>query len=216
MQWNRGEEPVEGQNCLVRLGKWKLVNYVNAGSLEEPPRWEPEVFDLNRDPYEQADYSSVAPKQLAQLSAIYQLWLMDMREDLSNRSLSRTPIQIGGSGAERVVLTRQDWTRSQGGGWGKNGSWKVLFTEDAEESEAWKVRVLFPRGVTPKHVKLGINSGSWTYITYDGEIKEGVREVTIEGVDMGWLPGQAATVDCRLIGVDGDEEVGPHQLIFFR
>jgi hypothetical protein len=98
----------------------------------------------------------------------------------------------------------------------------VLFTEDededAEESEPWKpwkVRVLFPRGVTPKHVKLGINSGVWTYVTFDGEIEEGAREVTIEGVDGIWFPGQPATVDCRLIDVDG-AEVGPHQLIFSR
>ena len=216
MQWNRGEAPVEGQNCFVRLGNWKLVNYVNAGPLSEPPRWDPEVFDLDKDPYEQSDYSNVAPKEAKQLSAIYQLWFMDVAEEIPNRSLSRTPIQIGGEGARRVVLTRQDWTRNQGGGWGKNGYWKVLFAEDeAEESEPWKVRVLFPRGVTPKHVKLGINSGVWTYVTYDGEIKEGAREVTIEGVDGIWFPGKPATIDCRLIGVDG-VELGPHQLIFSR
>jgi arylsulfatase A-like enzyme len=213
MQWNRGPEPIEGQNCFVRLGRWKLVNYVNAGALEEAPRWDPEVFDLDRDPYEQANYSTVAPKELKQLSAIYQLWFMDMVEEVPRRLYSRTPIQIGGDGAERVVLTRQDWTRSKGSGWGKNGSWKVLFAENSEESEPWKVRVLFPRGVTPKHVKLGINSGVWTYVSYDGEIEEGAREVTIEGVDGIWFPGQAATVDCRLIGVDG-VELGPHQLIF--
>jgi arylsulfatase A-like enzyme len=216
MQWNRGAAPVEGQNCFVRLGKWKLVNYVNAGSRSEPPRWDPEVFDLDKDPYEQADYSTVAPKQAEQLGAIYQLWFMDVAEEIPNRSLSRTPIQIGGEGARRVVLTRQDWTRNQGGGWGKNGYWKVLFAEDeAEESEPWKVRVLFPRGVTPKHVKLGINSGVWTYVTYDGEIKEGAREVTIEGVYGIWFPGKPATIDCRLIGVDG-VELGPHQVIFSR
>jgi len=217
MQWNRGEAPIEGQNCFVRLGKWKLVNYVNAGSRTEPPRWAPEVFDLDKDPYEQADYSTVAPKHLKQLGAIYHLWFMDVAEETAYRSYARTPIQIGGEGAGRVVLTRQDWTRRQGSGWGKNGSWKVLFTEeeDAEESEPWKVRVLFPRGVTPKHVKLGINSGVWTYVTFDGEIEEGAREVTIEGVDGVWFPGQAGTVDCRLIDADGGE-VGPHQLIFFR
>ena len=215
VQWNRGDEPVEGQNCFVRLGKWKLVNYVNAAPLSEPPRWDPEIFDLVRDAYEQADYASVAPKEVEQLSAIYQLWFMDIAEEFSNRQIARTPIQIGGSGAERVVLTRQDWTRSQGKGWGKNGSWKVLFAEDAEESEPWNVRVLFPRGVSPKHVKLGINSGVWTYVTYDGEIEAGAREVTIEGVDGIWMPGKPSTVDCRLFG-DEAAEVGPHQLIFFR
>jgi hypothetical protein len=73
-----------------------------------------------------------------------------------------------------------------------------------------------PRNVRPVRVVLGINSGVWTYITWEGEIEDGQREVVLEGVGNAWIPGKPSTVKCSLVMEDGDESRGPHQLIFFR
>jgi hypothetical protein len=77
------------------------------------------------------------------------------------------------------------------------------------------VRVIFPRGVQPTSVTLGINSGVWTYITWDSQPAEVQREITLKGVQKAWRVDQPATVSCVLTDANG-KEVGPHQLIFFR
>jgi len=226
IQWNRGDAPTRGQNAFVRHGKWKLVNHVNASAREEPPPWRPELYDLRLDPYEQSNYSSVFPAETERLSDVYHEWFVDVGADIpSEHEVSQRwirygppPIQIGGEGAERVVLTRQDWRRNQGGGWGQNGFWNVVFDDGgmgAESQNPWNVRVVLPRKARPDRVQLGINSGAWTYITWEGEVEEGQTEVVLEGVGNAWFSGKPATLECKLFG-DERGERGPHQLIFFR
>ena len=85
----------------------------------------------------------------------------------------------------------------------------------ADRQDPWSVRVVLPPKTRPSRVRLGINSGVWTYITWEGEIEEGQTEVLLEGVGNAWIPGQSASVDCKILG-DERGERGPHQLIFFR
>lgn len=227
VQWNRGDAPTHGQNAFVRDGKWKLVNFANASPREDAAPWRPELYDLSKDPYEEHDVAKANPEAVERLSATYEAWFEDVGAALpeENKSYHRRnrygppPIHIGGEGAERVVLTRQDWRRDVGGGWGQNGFWKVLFNDGglfAPEQKPWSVRVVLPHKLRPKQVVLGINSGVWTHITFEGELEEGQREVVLEGVQNVWIPGQVATVQCKLVMEDGDESRGPHQLIFSR
>ena len=227
VQWNRGDWPIKGQNAFVRDGRWKLVNFANAQPREEAPPWKPELYDLSQDPYEQVNVSEANAAVVQRMSAIYDEWFEDVGAVFpeENETYYRwerygpPPIRIGGEGAERVVLTRQDWRRDQGGGWGQNGSWYVLFNDGglfAPEQRPWTVRVVLPRGVKPERVKLGINSGVWTYVTWEGEVEEGSREVILEEVTNAWVPGQPCTVTCELTMGDEGESRGPHQLIFTR
>jgi arylsulfatase/arylsulfatase A len=239
IQWNRGDAPVAGQNVMVRRGKWKLVNHVDGSLLGEAPPWRPELYDLERDPWEQSDFAAVYPREVERMTAIYQLWFMDVGAEMPVENANWTrrqrygpvPIRIGGEGAERVVLTRQDWRRMSGESWGRNGVWSVVFEggglgadgesgaedeESGDEAESvWDVRVVLPQGAQPERVVLGINSGIWTYITWEGEVVEGMREVVIQGVAEAWVPGRPAEVECRLMGGERGE-LGPHQLIFER
>ena len=68
----------------------------------------------------------------------------------------------------------------------------------------------------PAQVRLGINSGVWTYITWEGEVEEGSREVVLEEVANAWVPGKPSTVTCELLMGDGAEPRAPHQVIFSR
>ena len=194
--------------------------------LEEPPRWSPQLYDLELDPYEQSDFSSVSPAETERLADVYNEWFADVGADIpsENETWHRwdrygpVPIRIGGEGAERVVLTRQDWRRNDGDGWGQNGQWVVLFNDGglfADRQDPWSVRVVLPPKTNPSRVQLGINSGVWTYVTWEGEIEEGQTEVLLEGVQNAWVPGQSSTVLCTLFG-DERGKRGPHQLIFFR
>jgi len=224
IQWNRGDAPERGRNAFVRHGKWKLVNHANASVSEEPTPWSPQLYDLLRDPYEQSDVAAAFPAELERLGELYHGWFRDVGADVPAGEIRSRygpiPIRIGGEGAERVVLTRQDWRRTEGEGWGRNGCWTVRFEdglpgEEEGESKPWNVRVLFPRGARPERVRLGINSGVWTIISWEGEIEEGMTELTLAGVERAWVRGRPCTVECRLIGGEGGE-MGPHQLIFFR
>ncbi|MCH2107474.1 MAG: arylsulfatase, partial [Planctomycetes bacterium] len=150
VQWNRGDGPIKGQNAFVRDGRWKLVNFANAQPREEAPPWKPELYDLSQDPYEQVNVSEANAAVVQRMSAIYDEWFEDVGAVFpeENETYYRwerygpPPIRIGGEGAERVVLTRQDWRRDQGGGWGQNGSWHVLFNDGglfAPEQRPWTV-----------------------------------------------------------------------------
>jgi len=227
VQWNRGNGPIHGQNTFVRHGKWKLVNHPRADVREEAAPWKPELFDLSRDRFELRDVSAEFPDQVASLTEIYSAWFKDVSTpDPYGESWTPPwppngppPIRMGGQGAERVVLTRQNWRRTHGSGWGQNGSWRVRFMDgyfgDTRTPNPWSVRVICPRGVQPTSVTLGINSGGWTYITWDSQPAEAQREITLNGVQGAWQEDQPATVNCVLTDASG-KEVGPHQLIFFR
>ena len=227
VQWNRGDWPIKGQNAFVREGRWKLVNHANAQPREEAPPWEPELYDLSQDPFERADVSKANPAAVTRLSSIYEEWLEDVGavstdENEAYYRWSRfgpPPIHIGGEGAERVVLTRQDWRRHSGRGWGQSGSWRVLFIDGglfASEQRPWTATVVLPPDVKPVQVRLGINSGVWTYITWEGEVEEGAREVVLEEVTNAWVPGKPSTVTCEVLMGDGAEPRAPHQVIFSR
>ena len=226
VQWNRGDGPIKGQNMFVRSGKWKLVNHPRADVREEAPPWQPELYDLEQDPFEQEDLSAKFSEVVEQLGGVYSDWYQDVNAgegpgDSWTPSLpphGPPPIRMGGAGAERVVLTRQDWRRTEGGGWGRNGVWKVRFSDshfDSPSYKPWSVRVIFPRRFQPTKVKLGINSGVWTYITWEGEPGEGQSEITLQDVGRAWVKDKPATVNCVLTDGDG-QEVGPYQLIFSR
>ena len=224
IQWHRGDVPVQGHHVFVRDGKWKLINHPAPwNELEQPPPWQPELYDLEQDPYEQNNVASEFSQVVERLSQAYRDWFADVAPNAGPQGTYYwlpPPIRIGGEGAERVVLTRQDWRRDDGRGWGKAGSWRVLFTDggmgaDEADVRPWKVRVVFPRGAKPQKVKLGINSGSWTYITWEEDVEKGAKEVTLENVQRAWFGSQPASVNCELIDANGDK-TGPHQLIFYR
>jgi arylsulfatase/arylsulfatase A len=225
IQWHRGDFPLEGHHFLLRLGDEKLIGATRAGEEREtPPEWRPQLYDLASDPFEQHDLATERPERVAALETIYREWFEDavgvapehIRRDgqvaLYRRlQYSPPPIRLGGEGAERVVLTKQDWRPSDSESWGRNGSWRVSFSD----LEPWRVRVILPEGVTPLSVELGVNSGVWTYVTHEGRPVPGSREVLIEGVDGIWFVDQPAYVNVTLKGLaDGDR--GPHQVIFER
>jgi hypothetical protein len=119
-------------------------------------------------------------------------------------------MRLGGLGAERVVLTKQDWRPGANTGWGSNGSWTVRFAD----KRPWRARVILQRDADPERVEVGVNSGVWTYVTHEAEVSDGSREVVVE-LDGHWLTDQDATVTVTQHGGKRDGQ-GPHQVIFER
>jgi len=220
IQAHRGDYPVRYHHFMVRRGDWKLVHPTGFGrKFDWADRargkspitvdYEPELYDLASDPSEQRDVAAANPEVVASLTAVYEEWFNETGAS-NPYNYGPTPILLSREGPSRVVLTRQDWVRSDGRSWGDNGYWTVRFADDS----SWSVRVRFPRGFSPTKVELGINSGVWTWMTHDASVlEEGARDVRINGVTH-WYTARPATVACRLFDASGER--GPYQMIWTR
>ena len=118
-------------------------------------------------------------------------------------------MHLGGPGAERVVLTRQDWRPDNRDGWGGNGSWYVKFADDA----AWSARVHLQAGAQAQRVRLAW-IGTDREAVYESEVPAGAREVVIA---LPKAPRSDATVrlQAKLVGGKRDGQ-GPHQVVLER
>ncbi len=226
IQWARGDFPVHGHHLFVRLGSEKLVQETNPWEERTtPPEWSPALYDLDEDPFERTNLADARPERVSALSAHYDAWyeevtgLAEWPEHLKEpgareRSLALRygppAMRLGGLGAERVVLTKQDWRPGPNTGWGSNGSWTVRFAD----KRPWRARVILQRDADPERVEVGVNSGVWTYVTHEAEVSDGSREVVVE-LDGHWLTDQDATVTVTQHGGKRDGQ-GPHQVIFER
>lgn len=225
IQWARGDYPVRGHHAFLRLGDEKLVQETRPwDELTTPPEWSPALYDLGTDPLEREDLAAARPARVAELTELYDAWYEDVigyadwaehlrepgaREHYLRLLYGPPAIRLGGRGAERVVLTRQDW-RPAGNGWGSNGAWTVTF----QDQRPWQVRVILQRDADPERVRVGVNSGSWTYVTREAAVPDGAREVVVEFPGH-WRSGVPATVDVVQLGGKRDGQ-GPHQVVFER
>ncbi len=142
IQANRGDVPVRYHHFALRTQRWKLVNPTGFWrELDAPPPLRPELYDMVEDPFEQHDVAAQHQDVVAELSARYDAWFDDVA---ATRSDAFAPPRIFvGSEAELVtVLTRQDWRRVAGQGWGAQGEWLV----DVRRAGEYLATVRMPRG----------------------------------------------------------------------
>ena len=74
--------------------------------------------------------------------------------------------------------------------------------------------MILQRDADPERVRVGVNSGSWTYVTREAAVPDGAREVVVEFPGH-WRSGVPATVDVVQLGGKRDGQ-GPHQVVFER
>ncbi len=139
-QSHRGDEPVLYHNFAARNQKWKLVS-ATGFNLESLPSSGPkfELFDMEKDPFEQHDLAAQHPDIAAKLKSEYEAWFKDVG---STRPDNYSPprIIVGSSHEKTTVLTRQDW---RGAAWGPNdeGHWLI----DVASSGPYDVKlIVFP------------------------------------------------------------------------
>jgi arylsulfatase A-like enzyme len=215
IQWHRGDVPIENHHAFVRLGDLKLVQATTPWQeLNSPPAWQPELYDLSVDPYEQHDLAADRPDAVEMLRGIYREWFADVVGPADEHPTSRrlryapSPIQVGGPGAESVVLTRQDWRPHDSKGWGSNGSWNVAF----EDHGPWRVTVTLPRNSKATEVEFGVNSGVWTWTPEVIPVAPGANTAVFEAYRGVWLTNRSSSVTCTLLDPEGKRLGGPHQV----
>jgi arylsulfatase/arylsulfatase A len=133
IQWHRGYKPMPYKHFATTGEKWSFLSSDSA---------EFELYDLTDDPFQTNDLSDDFPGMVDSLKTVYFNWFNDVsstRKD--NYEIPR--IIIGNDAEPESVLTRQDWIRESGKGWGDKGYW--LLTVDHDAVFDIKVRIAEPR-----------------------------------------------------------------------
>lgn len=206
LQSHRGNEAVRYHNFFSRTQRWKLLNATGFG--RDVPEVEPafELYDMQADPLELHDVAAANPEVVAEMRAEYDRWFDDVG---STRLDNYAPPRIVLAAlAPETHLTRQDWRRTRGDGWGARktqGEWAVRV--DGESN--YQVRVIFPKGTSPTRVTLVLGQQSWTS---EVQLSPGGRSFSF-AEDLRLPVGEAA------LRVDLEQEgdiFGPYQVILRR
>ncbi len=125
IQYHRGDNISKYHSCMVRKGKWKLVNPsgTQKQELPEPPRWE--LYDVMADPGESKNLIEQNPEIKAELLAEYEKWFTSVTSDRKDQP-GPPYIVIDSTKENPCVLTWQEMIDSH---WNlkKVGYYKVDF-----------------------------------------------------------------------------------------
>ena len=215
IQWHRGDAPLHRHHAFVRLGNHKLVQATRPwDELEVPPAWDPELYDLAADPYEQHDLSGQRPDVVQALSGTYDRWFDEVvgagSRDAPHadrvRAYAPPHITLGG---EPVVLTIQDWRpeAEERRGWGKNGRWRVTLDEPADLA----MTLTAPRGKRITGASLVFTAEGGEPLLEERWTAAGAPGRTLEGVIRG-LPAQTPCSLRVTLDLESGEPRGPHQI----
>lgn len=121
-QWHRGDEPVKYRAFAVRGQRYKLVQ---ANGVGEGAKWKAkfELFDIQKDPFEEKDLAADKPEEVTALKGKYENWFADV----TKKGFAPPRIVIGNEKENPVRLSRQDW-RGEKAGWTPQsiGHWEVM------------------------------------------------------------------------------------------
>ncbi|MGI9516092.1 MAG: arylsulfatase [Pirellulaceae bacterium] len=198
IQSHRGNQPTRYHHFALRNQRWKLLHHSGFGKerFEGEPRLE--LYDMSTDPLEQHNIAEQHPEVVDELKQAYDDWFDDVG---STRPDNYAPprIVIDPEHENPLVLTRQDWRRSDQRGWGNRGYWLIETTEPV--SIVVQCRLLDDNPADS--VRL-IISGQPTLDspTDESKIMAEFRDVKLE-------PGQ---YEISTEATHGDEIVGAYQL----
>ena len=138
LQWHRGDVPQPFKRFAEVGQNWKLLSMDSARF---------ELYNLQEDPGETKDLLDQHPDLVRQMEQDYMAWYRDVSSTRPDNYA--TPRIIIGNDAEiTTVLTRQDWKRDGGRGWGNRGHWLLrleqpalfdITVETAEPRPGWQV-----------------------------------------------------------------------------
>jgi hypothetical protein len=169
-QWHRGDVPQLYRACAVRTQQYRLVQPLGVGEKEKlPEKVTFQLYDIEKDPYQQKDLAAERPEVVAKLRKEYEAWFQDVS---GTRGFAPPRIHLGAAEENPVLLTRQDW-RGPKASWGPQGLgyWEVevarpgtydvtlLFAPaEAERTAAVQVRgAKFSAPVPPKEKQITLN-----------------------------------------------------------
>ena len=113
LQWHRGDSPQPNKHFAMVGQDWKLLSSDSAVF---------KLYNIKDDPTESQDLSETHQQLADKMKNEYLRWFNDVSETRTNNY--STPRMIIGDNVEsETVLTRQDWVRDVGKGWGDEGHW---------------------------------------------------------------------------------------------
>jgi arylsulfatase/arylsulfatase A len=209
LQWHRGDEPQPLRHFALRRGEWKLLNQKgraepwresNENEVVQVEQFDLELYNLAKDPGEQHNLIADELTLAKELINEYEAWFRDVsttRED----NFAPPRMIIGSEEQPVVVLTRQDWRRTGGDGWGEQGEWHL----EVEREGRFEMTVRLAKPLDAESGRITVRAGG---VQQTGEIAQGEREVTLEQVELPQGPVDVS-VEIRV----GGETTGPHQVV---
>ena len=177
-QWHRGDVPEKLRAFAARGAKYKLVQ---ANSVDEKAKRKPkfELFDIEKDPFEEHDLVDAKPDEVEKLKAEYEAWFADV----TKKGFDPPRIIVGNEKENPVRLSRQDW-RGPKAGWAPDsiGHWEI------QVERAGKYRVAIRSGsefaayegaIGDRRFALAFADGTVSKTTETFELKAGVGRVEV-------------------------------------
>jgi arylsulfatase A-like enzyme len=142
VQWHRGDVPQLHRACAARSQKWRLVQPEGAGEKPLPAKFRFQLYDMDKDPYEQHDVADQHSDVVASMKAGYETWFKDVS---STRGYDPPRIHVGSDKEPVSVLTRQDW-RGPKAGWGPKsvGHWEI----EVARAGKYEIKTIAPAGTS--------------------------------------------------------------------
>ena len=194
IQSHRGDQPMKFHQFAAIGPRYKLLRNSGFGKMQLDENPAPiQLFDIINDPGEKLDLADSLPKIAAEMSQAYEDWF----EDVSNTrpdNYAKPPIVIGTPHETVTVLTKQDWTRTAGGGWGDQGTWLLDVSTEGE----YAVVVVLQDNQASESVRLHASGNSWESDTGpDGDgaffpsvnLKTGLTDLLVEVESEGEIKG---------------------------
>lgn len=203
IQAHRGDVPVRGRHCAIRLGQWKLVRPSGFGGEGRGRQVPWELYDLEADPGESRNLFAEKRGVARRLRSTYDEWFDDVT---TTRPLDRGPplIRVGTSHEPSVVLTRQDWRHSKGRPWarGSQGVWHL------EVAAGMRFRVIVRLRNVGADGRVRLQFGDQRL---EKPVTRGAREVVFEDV-----PAHQGPADLRASFMTGGRARGAYAVVVER
>ena len=128
IQSHRGNQPTRYHHFALRNQRWKLVHASGFGKERFEGEPQLELYDMSTDPLELYNVATLHPDVVEELKTDYDAWFDDVG---ATRPDNYAPprIVIDPEHENPLVLTRQDWRRTDDKGWGNRGFWLIETTQ---------------------------------------------------------------------------------------
>ncbi len=172
-QSHRGNEPQMYNNFAVRNQKYKFLQNCRFWGRKDvgPEEYNFELFDIEKDPYEQNNIAEERPEIAAAMKKQYEQWFGEVT---GPRSSNPPNIHISAAHENPCYLTMQDWRPAPRWGEWDTGYWPVKVMDEGPYS----VKVQFMvKGQSPRRAHLCLGG---VHLTKD--VKEGAEDFVFDDV----------------------------------
>jgi arylsulfatase A-like enzyme len=153
IQTHRGDVPQAYHHFAAIEQTFKLVHPTGFNKEKVDPDTIPyELYNIENDPDESINLADSLSDEVTRIKDDYLAWFEDVSSTRPD-NYAKPEILIGTPHETVTILTSQDWERTDGGGWGTHGFWKLSAAETAQ----FDIEVHLPEAVdgSVAHLDLG-------------------------------------------------------------